>query len=262
MELTMTLPPELEVYQEKILESKVSYIRALPDEERPTLPWESKVGGLPYLPEGTPSPMAPDGSPLFLLAQLNFSDIPPLPSFPTEGLLQFFIHDDDSYGLNFDDPFDQSRFRAVYYKDIIRDEDALEPGRHIGDSHHYLPIDPRKSYPLRFERAVEVVQPQDFHFNKIMGTNFFDQFGAQKWELLHQFGQAVRSHRHKIGGYAHFTQDDPRNPELPMELLFQLGSDEAIQCMWGDMGVANFFICREALERLDFSNVMYNWDCY
>ena len=31
--------------------------------------------------------------------------------------------------------------------------------------------------------------------------------------------------------------------------------------MWGDSGVGNFFINAEDLKRLDFSNVVYNWDC-
>lgn len=262
MEFIVTLPPELEPFREKILESRKNYVRVIAEEERPTLPWESKIGGLPYLPAGALHPAAPDGSPLTLLAQVNFGDLPPLPLFPTEGLLQFFIHDDSSYGLNFDDPFDQSRFRVQYFREPIRDEDALEPGRPMPGHYQYLPINPYKSFPIRFELAEEVVQPQDFHFNQIMGADFFGRFGQKKWELMHQLGQAVRSHPHKIGGYAHFAQDDPRNPELPMELLFQLGSDEAIQCMWGDMGIANFFICHEALERRDFSRVMYNWDCY
>ena len=32
--------------------------------------------------------------------------------------------------------------------------------------------------------------------------------------------------------------------------------------MWGDMGVANFFIEPNALKNLDFTNVLFNWDCY
>ncbi|MCB9304275.1 MAG: DUF1963 domain-containing protein [Lewinellaceae bacterium] len=261
MGLEIALPPELELFQEKILETSQSYIRLLPQEEGPTLPWESKIGGLPYLPAGAPPPAAPDGSLLTLLAQINFEEAPALPAFPREGLLQLYIHDDDSYGLNFDDPFDQSRFRVLYFRDISYDEDALQSGLSLRNEYFYLPIDPRRSYPLRFELAMEVVQPQDFRFNQIMGADFFDQFGEQKWELANQFGRAVRSHHHKMGGYAHFTQEDPRNPEMPMELLFQLSSDQAIGCQWGDMGIANFFICKEALEHRDFTNVMYNWDC-
>ena len=31
--------------------------------------------------------------------------------------------------------------------------------------------------------------------------------------------------------------------------------------MWGDSGVANFFIDSEDLEKRDFSKVFYTWDC-
>ena len=31
--------------------------------------------------------------------------------------------------------------------------------------------------------------------------------------------------------------------------------------MWGDVGVANFFLKKEDLERMDFSDVFYTWDC-
>lgn len=31
---------------------------------------------------------------------------------------------------------------------------------------------------------------------------------------------------------------------------------------WGDGGVCNFFINADDLANHDFSNVLYNWDCY
>lgn len=64
----------------------------------------------------------------------------------------------------------------------------------------------------------------------------------------------------QVGGYPFFTQSDPRSADDGEVLLFQLNSVKDI--MWGDAGVANFFIDREALKNRDFSHVMYNWDCY
>lgn len=74
-------------------------------------------------------------------------------------------------------------------------------------------------------------------------------------------------HNSRIGGYPVFTQSDPRDAECTDcdTLLFQLdsfserGSNSEI--MWGDMGIANFFISKDALARCDFSKVMFNWDC-
>ena len=50
-------------------------------------------------------------------------------------------------------------------------------------------------------------------------------------------------------------------------LLFQLDSQlaenrgEPDLVLWGDCGVGNFFISREALKKRDFSRVGYHWDC-
>jgi uncharacterized protein YwqG len=68
---------------------------------------------------------------------------------------------------------------------------------------------------------------------------------------------------HAVGGYPFFTQEDPRNNGFRDHtvLLLQIDSDADANIMWGDAGVANFFIMPKALEQCDFSNVLYNWDC-
>ena len=69
---------------------------------------------------------------------------------------------------------------------------------------------------------------------------------------------------HKIGGYPYFTQDDPRKDNDPYTLLLlQIDSDdiEDVEIIWGDCGVANFFINPEDLAKCQFDDVMYNWDC-
>ena len=68
---------------------------------------------------------------------------------------------------------------------------------------------------------------------------------------------------HKLGGYAYFTQWDPRETEGEIRdymLLFQMDSDDHI--IWGDVGVGNFFINPSDLKKKDFSKVFYNWDCH
>ncbi|MCF3108907.1 DUF1963 domain-containing protein [Niabella sp. CC-SYL272] len=68
--------------------------------------------------------------------------------------------------------------------------------------------------------------------------------------------------KHKLGGYAYFTQRDLREGDALTAdylLLFQMGSDEHI--MWGDAGVGNFFIAPVDFANKDFSGVFYNWDC-
>ena len=69
----------------------------------------------------------------------------------------------------------------------------------------------------------------------------------------------------KLGGYPAFTQCDPRYYDKNLErfntLLLQLDCEDECDLMFGDTGVANFFINEEDLKKLDFTKVLYNWDC-
>lgn len=262
MKTDVILPEELEPFQSQIFQTLRPFIELLPQERGETLPWQSKIGGLPYLPAAMPYPAAPDGSPLWLLAQINFEEVPSLPPFPEQGLLQFFIYDDGLYGLNMEDPFDQSTFRVVYHSKVYQEEGLLETDFSFLGQPRYLPIEAGVSYPLAFKHSEELAPATDYQFGQLLGEGFFERFGEQQWEARSRYNRAALSTQHKIGGYAFFCQEDPRNLEEPMDLLFQLGSSDAFNCLWGDMGVANFFICRDALQRADFSRVMYNWDCY
>jgi uncharacterized protein YwqG len=93
----------------------------------------------------------------------------------------------------------------------------------------------------------------------------FDKYLSELDESLYEeYAEYFSSDGHKLGGYAFFTQEDPRayltEGEL-YRLLLQLDSDDSIDLMWGDSGVGNFFIKDEDLKNLNFSNVLYNWDC-
>ena len=65
----------------------------------------------------------------------------------------------------------------------------------------------------------------------------------------------------KMLGYPFFTQEDPRGKDSPYDiLLLQIDTSEFV--IWGDGGVCNFFIKKEKLKKADFSDILYNWDCY
>ena len=64
-----------------------------------TKPWESKLGGCPYLENIEQYPKGTNGEPMMFLVQLNLVEMMPLPDFPQEGLLQFYAENDDCYGL-------------------------------------------------------------------------------------------------------------------------------------------------------------------
>jgi len=60
----------------------------------PLDPWQSKIGGHPYLPKGTPYPAdRQTGQLMMMLMQINCADLPVVEhlNLPKQGLLQFFV---------------------------------------------------------------------------------------------------------------------------------------------------------------------------
>lgn len=255
------LPAVLEPFRDQLLATRRQFIRAKSQPERACQLWESKVGGMPYLPLGVDFPAGPDGRPLFFLAQLNFAEMPRLEPFPEQGIVQFFISDDDLYGMDFDDGENPDTFRVLFYSDPVQDTTALQTTLPDNTDFDLLPHHPDESYPLLFELEEELLPLTDYQFWQQFGAGFFRQFGEKEWEIQDEFGRLVRADGHKVGGYAYFTQDDPRRIDDPMLLLFQLDSDEQMDLMWGDMGVGHFFIREKDLLARDFSRVLYDWDC-
>ena len=260
--LDLELSPELEIYRDKIEATIKPYIEIkLTNNDKPTW-WQSKFGGLPYLPKGFEYPKSFDGEYLYLLAQINFAEVPHLEGFPKKGILQFYIAaDGEFYGADFDnDPTQQNKFRVLYFSNIDLNKDNL-----ITDF-SFLP-QLKDKFLLPFQGCCRVtyslkyapISPSDYKFN------FFPLYEESYEEIGEEYYDKF-SLGHKIGGYPDFTQSDPR-PESPQDeeyiLLFQIDSEQnnAIDLCWGDVGIANFFIKKSNLEKLNFSDVWYNWDC-
>lgn len=93
-------------------------------------PWQSKLGGLPYLPHEADYPHDSQGRPLYLLAQINCAEVPPLPDFPHRGMLQFFISPYATlvhlWGLDYHHPDRQDYFRVLYYPEVHTDPAAVQ----------------------------------------------------------------------------------------------------------------------------------------
>ncbi len=210
--------------------------------------------------------MTKKGEPLRLLAQINFSEMEPsLPHYPTEGILQFFVADDDVYGLDFEDGTHQDTFRVVYHTAIETD-----PSKWLNDfpafgNENYFPIE--KECALTFEHSEEIVSGSDYRFNLISKVDQLleDEDYEAHEEITEAYFDMASGQGCKLGGYPFFTQEDPRayGKYLTFDtLLLQIDTDSDLAIMWGDSGVANFFISAEDLKKRDFTKVLYNWDCY
>lgn len=253
-----TLPEALVAFKNQLLASEKACIEIVLQESEQLNLWQSKVGGMPYLPLDIPYPQQQNGEPLALLAQINCAQMPRLAGFPEQGMLQFYIGQDDVWGLDFDNQQNQNGFRVLYFEEVIEDIRQLKQDFsdiEIGDE---LPFSGQ--YAIHFEQRSQLISVEDINFNATLAVVDVDDEALELYSTLHS------ATGHRIGGYPYFTQSDPREyqPELKEYiLLFQLDTDDSdgVDLMWGDCGVANFFIHPEDLKKRDFSKVLYNWDC-
>lgn len=220
--------------------------------------FESKVGGLGYIPHDGDFPKTKEGSQLRLLAQVDCSELGGLENFPKQGLLQFWVENDDVFGLDFDDPTNQDTFRIIYYPEVDRtvteEEVKSKFVENQYDSDEYsMPV--FGEFGMKFAAA---------------GRDDFFEFVDEEPDEEYEDELYDNSCGHKLGGLPYFTQSDPREGDEELmkkydTLLFQLDTDSTDSTndaiMWGDSGIGNFFINSEKLKALDFSDVLYNWDC-
>ena len=241
----------------------------------------SKVGGTPYLPRGEAWPVCSCGAPMTFLAQIDCTQLKDLPDFPHTGLLQFFVGTDDLYGADFDGQTAQLGYKVFY-------REAVDPSVTPADVALPQPTDDEERYTPLGDRPCRVVFGQPREQALPDGDHLFIQAWNQRrpekhlnsiWDFYGLFPKEERNYDiftlksefktgHRMDGYPFFTQNDPRSGDIDYQefdtLLFQLDSemrDRRELVCWGDCGVGNFFISRDALKRRDFSRVLYNWDC-
>jgi uncharacterized protein YwqG len=264
-----------QILSQLLKETEIPYMKLTLTETKPEI-WESKVGGLGYVPHGGQIPTDKKGFQLQLLAQIACSQIT-LEDFPHTGLLQFWVRNDDLAGADFDDETNQDGFRICYYEEVdktVTEEEVREKvGNNLPFGEDLFPV--MGCYGISFsERSAQMTVFEDCHFESRLQELVEKQYPEQAEALLEKIEDNIDDYLekcnsefgHKIGGYPNFTQWDPRHEDDRHDiLLFQLDSEfgnGTDRILWGDMGVANFFINREKLRHCDFSDVLYNWDCY
>lgn len=241
---------------------------------------DSKFGGLPYISTDADTPKDSNGNQLALLAQINCSDLPENTLYPKDGLLQFWISRNDDFGL------DNKKDYCVKYIENIEDnitkESILNKYKLLDEenSEEYSPFSKKNtSFALKFEKGISTITSTDFLFEDIAlktihelfpDENIEDLYNDLERDVFNTLFKAFNGVDHAIGAYPTFTQWDPRNPEekdaygitlLQVESYWNNDSNNN-EIMWGDSGVANFFINKEKLEHLNFEDVLFNWDCF
>ncbi len=237
-------------------------------EAQPSLT-DSKVGGVPYWDMKMEYP-CDSGKKLMLLAQFNLSELPENSVFPREGLLQFFVAEECMVEYN-------AWTAVVYHKTIdpsVTEEDVLALG--IATS---LTVDETAGFPVEGQMGVkyrlikESMNSCNAGFEQTVAEAAaelgVDTYGCDldifdpNYDNEDEDAEAA----HRLTGYPSFAQFDPRDSkmlEMYDTLLMQLSSDGKREgsVLWGDWGVANFFINSADLRAMDFDDVYFTWDCY
>ena len=236
---------------------------------------DSKFGGLPYLPYNTDIPKDKNGEHLHILAQINISQLPSN-SFPvSEGILQFWIANDDALGLDFENPLSQTGSRVIYYDKIenhLSENELYEKYPFLFEKPEHFPVE--YTFKLSFDLSKEIISACDYSFSEKFKNAWNKIFTSYKINNVYDLPEYILDNiyyksngfGHKLLGYPGFTQEDPRSYGNYNDyiLLFQIDSlgTKKHHIMWGDSGICNFFIKEEDLKNLNFSKVLYNWDCY
>ena len=257
--------------------TKMKYYKIATEKSSDLSIFDSKFGGVPYWDFKLDYPKSEDGENMVLIAQINFekekfND----ERLPDKGILQFFIAiNDDVYGMNFDKQNNQNNWRVVYHERInpdAKESDIKEKGiKEIKElSEYILPFE--DTYKITFKEEEGGITFMDDSFNKVVLDVLKEKFNIEPTDGLHNYLKELDEDYydkfpgwgHQLLGYPSFTQYDPRENKKEYQkydlLLMQIDSEGDI--MWGDSGVANFFINEKDLLNRDFSDILYNWDCY
>ena len=254
--------------------------------------WQSKLGGQPYWPKDMEYPRNAKGRPLHLLAQINFAETPPLPDFPEEGILQFFIVPNpeipDMWGMNLDDPARPDGFRVIYHPAPLLEaaglnhdfgflNDQPKPESKSWFRRLFAPSEIQFQMPFTSPCAMRFDLQQKFASLDEPGLGFTGQGVPEVNENFLQdasraaslkdfhdiFNKTLEWDGHRLGGYGNCIQyDERRNGYCDYVLLLQIDGDDKNGVIWGDCGACHFYIHPRDLRQRDFSRVLYEWQCY
>lgn len=263
--------------------TKTTYYRIIREKSSDLSIFDSKFGGIPYWDFKEDYPKNERGENLFLLAQINFEK----ESFdddrlPDKGILQFYISDDDFYGMDprGDESDVQKNFRVVYHENInpnITESSIREKGiKSMDEIDEEMPIN--GTYKLLFKKSTGGIDStEDYMFSSEVSNIIKEKYhenvkeeeviaylrnlNEDYYDIFEVLEDATGNHR--LLGYPLFVQEDPRKYYKEKygrydTLLLQIDSEG--DDMWGDGGIAGFFINEKDLKNKDFSKVLYDWE--
>ena len=222
-----------------------------------TVPWldplplrASKFLGKPIFPLNKAYPTDKKKRPMLLVAHIDFKQIPENElDLPKDGVLQLFFSADHWYT---DD------VKVIYHAEAELQASLIEDFSFI-DPKYYKEMPADGVQELSFEVGIDQGSMEDEGFMDALSDANIPDIDEELEDSLYDH---FHGEGHKIGGYATFTQGDPRGYDHDKRWDFQLlqiDSDDEI--MFGDAGVAHVFISHDALKAKNFDQAYFYWDC-
>ncbi|WP_017303407.1 DUF1963 domain-containing protein [Spirulina subsalsa] len=215
-------------------------------------PWETKLGGYPYLPKGMDYPKDAETNRLLMfLGQIDCADVPELPgfNFPKQGLLQFYTGYIVPMGQ-----WESTQHYIRYFPEISKDEGELitdfsflaeERSYNEWYDHVYrLSFSLESDVFLDYRSGFSVFHPLDEPENLPNWEEFYYEWFYEQEEHMALKGNG------KLGGYPEVHSYVPETlDKAEGQLLLELDHPD------DDGGFFYFFIDPEKLSQLDFSEV-------
>lgn len=261
----------------------------------PVVAESSFIGGHAYLPAGMSWPEI-DGRPAAFVGQFNFAEFPPVPGFPTSGLLQWFVSSADDLGGSAADAADCGR-ALRWFNDLsvesVAPPDAPTPftaardagvlvrspwdGTYFDHNGVLVDGDDRRLVPVAARSARMAPHwndlPTDLDLTPL--KQLADELSESSDDLEDVWESYIRGSLSRfphlragssVGGSPSFTQADPRGSGgyLPVTVpagSLLVGLDSGQFGGWGDGGIGHLFGNPAGLVRGDLTEVRYHWDC-
>ena len=246
--LRSLLEANLQPYIKILFEDEVEWLNSAWDRD-PLEPWQSKVGGYPYLLKGTSYPTGRETDEMMFLMQVNCTDLPVIDGFslPRQGILQFYTSLNVPISV-----LSPEQHRILYFPEISQDKNDLVTdfgflADTASDLEWYEQI-----YPLTFAAQQDVFwstreqldEPLEIPDNLAHLGEEFDE-----WITDYELDQ-VKQRANKLGGHVELHSEvgevlEGAKGRLLLELNHEFSSEDHFY----------FFIEDADLTNLDFSNV-------
>ena len=220
---------------------------------------DDKIGGKPYLPIGEEYPKDKNGNNMALLLQINLANID-LENYPNKGILEIFT----DYKVEW-----PCEYVVKYFEEGLEYQEDLP----IVDVTNYIVS---KAYKINLVKTIDYMSVNDYRFsktitnivNKVFNTNLKNSYDVSEYLNGTYIEDIIQDNIDynpiTIGGYANFTQQDPRfdMKENKEECLFKLDSwANYNDIVIGDSGILSVLISKEELQKSDFDKALVTWDC-